>query len=120
MAITNLTILGNTVYGTPSGNYDGSSADFVSDAVKGVGYYAGQGSLQTAFITTSNLLGVITLQATLDDDPASANWFDVLTFGDASSQITDYYPVNLTGNFVWIRAAITFFEAGSLGVTLSY
>lgn len=120
MAITNLTILGTTVYGTPSGNYDGSSADFISDAVQGVGYYAGQGSLQTAFITTNALLGVITIQATLDDDPVTARWFDVLTFGDASSEITDYYPVNLTGNFAWIRAAITSFEAGSMGVTLSY
>jgi hypothetical protein len=120
MAITNLTVLGTTTYGTPSGNYDGSSADFVSDAVKGVGYYAGQGSLQTAFITTTDLLGVITLQATLDDDPVTANWFDVLEFGSASSEVTDYYPVNLTGNFAWVRAAITSFEAGSLGITLSY
>jgi hypothetical protein len=120
MSITNLTILPTTTYGTPLGNYDGSSADFVSDAVQGVGYYAGQGSLQTAFITATGLLGVITIQATLDNDPVTANWFDVLEFGDASSVTTDYYPVNLTGNFTWIRAAVTYFEAGSMSVTLAY
>ena len=32
--MTTETILGTTVYGTPSGNYDGSSQDWFSDAVQ--------------------------------------------------------------------------------------
>ncbi len=47
MAITRDTILDTTVYGTPSGNYDGSSQDWLSDPVKAANYYRGQGSIQT-------------------------------------------------------------------------
>jgi hypothetical protein len=120
MSITNLILLGSTTVGTPSGNYDGSSADFVSDAQKGVGYYRGQGSLQTVVINLNNVEGIFTLQATLDETPDTLNWFDVYTYGDDSA-VTDYHPVNLTGNFAWIRVAVTGFDAGTINsVTLAY
>jgi hypothetical protein len=120
MSITNLTLLGSTTVGIPSGNYDGSSADFMSDAQKGVGYYRGQGSLQTVGFNLNGVEGIFTLQATLDENPDTINWFDVYTYGDDSA-ITDYHPVNLTGNFAWIRVAVTGFEAGTINsVTLVY
>lgn len=111
MSITTLTLLDNVVTGTPNGNYDGSTVDFESDAVKAVGYYQGQGSLETVFITVENFPGKIILQATLDFDPADANWFDVFEYGDGSTPATDFrYPVNLTGNFSWLKAVVTGFE----------
>lgn len=121
MTITNLEIIGLTTVGTPSGNYDGSTDHFVSDAEKAVDYYQGQGSLQTVFIRVTDFEGTITLQATLDYDSEQANWFDVYEYNTASSAITDYVPVNLTGNFVWIRAVVTDFVAGTINfVNMSY
>jgi hypothetical protein len=121
MTITNLTVINTTTVGTPSGNYDGSTDHFVSDPVKAVDYYQGQGSLQTVFIRVAGFEGAITLQATLDYNNESANWFDVYEYSSASSQITDYHPVNLTGNFVWLRAAVTEFNAGTINfVNISY
>ena len=38
MTLNNETILGTTVYGEASGNYDGSSQDFYSDAVRAANY----------------------------------------------------------------------------------
>ena len=121
MTITNLSILSTTTVGTPSGNYDGSTDHFISDAEKAVDYYQGQGSLQTVFIRVTDFEGVITLQATLDYNAEQANWFDVYEYTSASSQVTDYHPVNLTGNFVWMRAVVTEFNAGTINdVTISY
>lgn len=114
MSITNLTILDTTTYGVPSGNYDGSSLAFVSDAEKAVNYYQGQGSIQTVTIRVQDFPGIITLQATLDENPASVAWFDVYTYGDGSSPMTDHHPVALTGNFAWMRAAVTDFSAGTI------
>jgi hypothetical protein len=111
MSITTLTLLSDLVTGTPSGNYDGSTVDFESDAVKAVGYYQGQGSLETVFITVDNFAGKITLRATLDYDPATANWFDVFEYGDGSTVENSFrHPVNLTGNFSWLKAVVTGFE----------
>jgi hypothetical protein len=111
MSITTLTLLSNLETGVPSGNYDGSTIDFESDPVRAVGYYQGQGSLETVFITVNNFPGKIILRATLDFDPAQANWFDVFEYGDGSTPATDFrYPINMTGNFAWLKAVVTDFE----------
>jgi hypothetical protein len=118
---TVLTILGLTQNGVPSGNYDGSSADFDSDGAKAVGYYRGQGSMQTIYQRMSGFQGVITLQATLDQDWQAANWVDVNVFGDPSSISTGVYPITLTGNYTWMRVRITDFSAGQIdSISISY
>jgi hypothetical protein len=114
MALNNLFLLDNVVYGIPSGNYDGSSADFDSDGVKAVGYYQGQGGIQTLGIRTTAFTGSIVLQATIDEEWQTADWFDVYEYGDDSTTITDYRPVTATGNFTWVRARITGFDSGTI------
>jgi hypothetical protein len=125
MTTTTITVLGTTVNGTPSGNYDGSSLDFVSDAAKAVGYYRGQGSLQTLIIQVTGFAGTIIIQGSLDETPTGIDsqigWSDVYEYGDISSSITDYHPQNITGNFAWIRAVISNFEAGTINsITTTY
>ena len=123
MTITNLTLLGTTVFGTPSGNYDGSSNYFEGDPVKAVGYYAGQGSIETVFIRLTNTIGIITVKASLNDNPESAAWFDVFEFGDLVTPVTGTVtiPATLTGNYAWLKVAVTGFDAGTIdGVTVSY
>ena len=108
MSLTTLTLLNNVVVGTPNGNYDGSTTYFESDPVKAVGYYQGQGSLQTLFVTVTNFPGAIKLKATLDFDPVAASWFDVYDWADDSTEFR--FAINLTGNYAWIKAVITGFE----------
>ena len=121
MTITTLALLSSTTYGVPSGNYDGSSTDFISDPQKAVDYYQGQGSLQTVFIRVTGFEGILTLQATLDYNADEANWFEVYEFDSASSTISDHFPVNLTGNFTWMRVLVDSFNGGTINfVNLTY
>jgi hypothetical protein len=125
MSTTTVTVLGTTVNGTPSGNYDGSSLDFVSDAAKSVGYYRGQGSLQTLIIQVTAFNGIIKIQGSLDEDPSGIDsqvgWSDIYTYDAAGESRTDYHPENLVGNFAWIRAIISDFEAGTINtITTTY
>lgn len=119
-AITRDTLLNTTVYGTPSGNYDGSSQDWYSDPVKAANYYRGQGSIQTVTFRVTGFEGVMTLEATLGADPANATWFDTFTYGDGSP-LTDYHPEAIQGNFTWMRVRVEDFSGGTIdSVTIAY
>jgi hypothetical protein len=111
---TNEILLPPTTYGTPSGNYDGSSTSFIGNAIPAANYYGGQGSAQTAIIQATGFVGVVTIEATLNDWTQQALWFEVETYGNASVPTTDTQAINMIGNFVWLRAKVTDFTAGSL------
>jgi hypothetical protein len=119
--MTTETILATTVHGEPSGNYDGSSQDWFSDAVPAANYYRGRGGLQTVIIQTTAFEGSITIEATLDSLTDTATWFPTYVFGGDSTARTDYHPANVLGNFVWLRARIENFAAGTINsVTVNY
>lgn len=120
--MTTQAILDTTVYGTPAGNYDGSSQDWLSDAVKAANYYRGQGSVQTVIFSVTGFEGTMVLEATLDPYPDSAGWFNVFTYGDGSTTpLTDYHPASITGNFTWMRLRIEGFSGGTINsVTITY
>ena len=121
MNLTTKTLLPVTVYGTPSGNYDGTTPDFVGNVIPGASYYNGQGSVQTAIITTTNFVGVITLQATLGSIYEQSAWFDVASYGNSEVATSGTTSINLIGNFVWVRAAVTNFTDGTVNsATLVY
>jgi hypothetical protein len=118
---TTIPILENVVYGTASGNYDGSSQLFYSNAVPAANYYAGNGSIQTLRYDLSNVVGIITVQATLDDLPDQAKWFDIGQRGDDSAIDIGITTATVTGNFSWIRARVEFFDGGTIqSVSVSY
>ena len=115
--ITTLTLLSNVVHGTPSGRYDGSSQDWTSDAVKAADYYQGRGGVQTVGFNVVGFAGKITIEATLDSDAETAGWFDVLDFELSTAQRSE----SVVGNFTWIRARISNFDAGTITfVTVTY
>ena len=118
--ITTKTILGTTVYGTPSSNYDGSSQDFYGNSTPAANYYAGQGNLQTLAYSLVGFVGEITVQATLENDTPQAAWFDIDTYGDGSTIINEYHPVSIVGNFAHLRVRVTQFDSGTITVTASY
>ena len=120
MAITTVTLLPSTTYGTPSGNYDGSSEDFIGDPQKAANYYRGRGSIQTIRWVFRGVQAEVVIQATLDNDPADSRWFSVAAYGDGSSAdsstITDTYIQAVMGNFTWLRAVVTNFKDGTIEV----
>jgi len=122
MKTTTLQLLPTTSYGTPSGNYDGSSEDWSGENQQAANYYGGFGGLQTVAFYLSGFQGVIRIQATLDSSPSSdINWFDVYRVDTIDTPLTDFFPVNITGNFTWMRANVDLFSAGTITkVMLSY
>jgi hypothetical protein len=120
MAITTVTLLPSTTYGTPSGNYDGSSEDFIGDPQKAANYYRGRGGTQTIRWVYLGFQGRVTIEATLDNDPADSRWFEVAATGDTSTDdsttITATYIEAVVGNFVWLRAVVTNFKDGTIEV----
>jgi hypothetical protein len=111
---TTQTLLANVVYGTASGNYDGSSQDFYSNAVPAANYYGGNGSIQTLFYNLNSFIGVITVQASLNEIPSEAQWFDISQRGDGSTTDTGYTSSTVTGNFSWLRARVERFDGGTI------
>ena len=121
MTVNTEILLSNVVHGTPSGTYDGSSQDWFSNAVKAAAYYRGRGGIQTVLFNISSFEGLIHIDATLDDDPESADWFEVDVFGDLDSVITTYYTSTVTGNFTWLRARVQGFSTGTINtVSVTY
>jgi hypothetical protein len=121
MTVNTEILLSNVVHGTPSGNYDGSSLDWFSNAVKAAAYYRGRGGIQTVLFNINSFEGLIHIDATLDDDPDSADWFEVDVLGDLSSVVTTYHTSTVTGNFTWLRARIQGFTAGTINtVSVTY
>jgi hypothetical protein len=122
MRTTTLQLLPTTTYGTPSGNYDGSSEDFAGDRQQAANYYGGFGGLQTVAFYLNQFQGRIRIQATLDSDPLDdVAWFEISDFDSRTQPSTDNFSRNITGNFVWIRARVSDFSAGTISkIMLSY
>jgi hypothetical protein len=119
--ITTETLLTAVTHGIPSGNYDGSSQDWVGDAAKAADYYRGRGGVQTIGFAVTGFVGEIVIEATLDSNSDSAAWFTTLTYGNAESATTQTMSQAVTGNFTWVRARVQGFDAGVINnVTVTY
>lgn len=119
--MTTQTLLSNVVYGQASGNYDGSSQDWYSNAVPAANYYNGLGNIQTVFYDLQGFVGIITIEATLNEIPTAAQWFDISERGDGINPDTGYTSSTVTGNFSWIRARVEGFDGGTItAVTAVY
>ena len=115
-ATTSVTLIPTTTFGSSAGNYDGSSASFNGDKVKGDGYYGFSDGVHTVQTRVTSLVGTIKIQGSLKKDPADTDWVDVVTVNnsDGSTAITNSFLNNFTGNFVWIRVAVSSFTAGTI------
>ena len=122
MKTTTLQLLPTTTYGTPSGNYDGSSVDWNGVDQQAANYYGGFGGLQTVAFYLNAFQGRIRIQATLATAPATdEEWFQVYDFDSTTETTTENFSHNITGNFTWIRARVEDFETGTITkVMLSY
>ena len=87
-----------------------------SDKVKGDGYYGFSDGVHTVQTRVSSFVGTLKVQGTLVKDPANTDWVDIdnIVIGDGSTAITNSFFNNFTGNFVWIRIAVSDFTAGNV------
>lgn len=122
MKTTTLQLLPTTTYGTPSGNYDGSSEDFAGVREQAANYYGGFGGLQTVAFFFSSFQGLVKIQATLDSDPTvDAQWFNLYSLDARTTANSTSFSRNFTGNFTWMRARVEDFSAGTIEkIMLSY
>lgn len=99
--------------------YDDEST-VTGEKFKGDGYYGSNDGLHTVAYHLLNFVGIIKMQATLASNPTANDWFDVAgtTVGDGSTVVTQNTFKNFTGNFVWVRVAVTNFGAGSINKVL--
>jgi hypothetical protein len=111
-----------------------TALSYISDKVKGSGYYGGSSGFHTVQLQITDFVGRFEIQATLASEPIEADWFGV-ELGSNSNQVVDtsglsndanityiQYPTatttvktyNFTGNFIWIRAKISEFTEGTI------
>jgi len=94
---------------------------FYSNAVPAANYYAGNGSIQTVLYNLTGFVGTIVIEATLNDLPDEAKWFDISQRGDNSTADFGITTSTVTGNFSWVRARVDGFDAGTIQVVnISY
>ena len=82
---------------------------------KADGYYGYTDGLHTSAFHLNAYIGSIKMQASLASIPTKDDWFDVdATSATYASAETSNKGYNYTGNFVWVRAALTGMTAGSV------
>lgn len=96
---------------------------FVSDKVKGDGYYSQPDGLHTVSYTLSASYpasAVIKMQGTLATTPTEDDWFDIsgTSFTTDGTTTINNVSFNFTGNIVWVRAKATGVTGGTIQTVL--
>jgi hypothetical protein len=112
-----------------------TSYNVTGTKVAAASYYLGNKALQTVNINTTGFTGTLLIEASLYTDPSTStaepsDWFTVHSIVadvNATSGSTEALAaatntaVNITGNYVWMRARIVDFASGTVNwVKLSY
>lgn len=120
MSIVPIVVISNTAHGASNGPYNGTDLDWYTPQYKGAGYYGYTDGLHTYSYNLTGFVGVIGFQGSLATTPTDADWFDIDTsqVGDGVDPVTASGFANFSGNFVWVRAAITNFTAGTINRVL--
>jgi len=106
---------------------------YLTDKVKGDGYFSNADGFHTVQVQTNNFVGKIEIQGTLNTDPSSNDWFNVelgtnsysvdttglvsptnITYVQYTTATTLIKSYNFTGNLVWVRSKISNFTEGSI------
>lgn len=117
-----------------------SESSIIGEKFKGDGYYGRSDGLHSVQIDTDTITAKIKIQATLAVEPADTDWFDVslqttsadiIGYVDTTGAIrsdsvftsvtvldldtyTNIELYNFIGNYVWVRAVIEDWSAGTL------
>ena len=135
---------GGTTYDSVSVQYPNNGVGpliYLSDYIKGNGYFGNTDGVHTVFWSINEFIGTIEIQGTLAIAPGADDWTTVkLTdhgnkfYIDTTGLVTDVgvdnnrytsptttiQSYNFTGNFVWIRGRISEFEQGVMnGISIN-
>jgi len=121
MKTSSYNLLPSTTFGTAIENYDGSAATFSGIPQKAAAYYSKDKSVQTTSWYLTGFVGVLTIEATLDESSDTSNYFPIQTVGDGINPLTENDFVNLEGNYTWLRVTVSSFTAGTINkVSIGY
>lgn len=122
------------ILNSSSHNNTSNNTPIVGEKYKGAGFYGMGDGFHTVQIQITNFTGSIKIQGTLASAPTEADWIDI-NFGDPNSFTIDTTGsvsvgellnivtstntslnkvYNFTGNFVWLRANVVTWTAGSI------
>jgi|694.fasta_scaffold44658_2 hypothetical protein len=107
---------------------------YISDRIKGDGYYNGSGGFHTVQLQISDFVGKFSIEGSLASNPTSTDWFTVelglpnnqsidtsglisdanITSIQYSTATTLVKTYNFIGNLVWVRAKISEFTEGTV------
>ena len=101
-----------TANGTGSGTV---TKEFEGEKYKGDGFYGYSDGLHTIAHYLLAFEGTLVVQAALTSDPVDSDWITIDTrSGDSGTPLTENATYNFTGNFVWVRAVASNFQAGTI------
>lgn len=89
----------------------------VGEPAKGAGYYGSPAPVHTVqYVLNEAFVGMITMQGTLLELPSATDWTDIpgSQHWRAEPTAADAVAITFTGNYVWIRAVVEPFTAGTI------
>jgi len=109
-------LAGTAFLATGAGTGSGTvSLEVLGVPVKGDGFYNYSDGLHTVAHYLLALDGILEVQGALTDNPVEADWVTLDTrTGTTGSPLTENATYNFTGNFVWIRAKVSYFINGTI------
>lgn len=117
---TILQLLPETTY---NGGGTGNVYTVIGNSQPAAAYYLGNQDLQTVNLKLSNVTGNIVIEATLNSNVSSAEWFNVYELEANANAASNTAPklasnasmyTNIDGNFVYLRAKIVNFSNGTV------
>ena len=125
--------MSDTVSILSTNTHSSGTQTLTSEKVKGDAYFGNTDGLHTIMIDLNDFVGSIKIQGSLATTPTDNDWFDVelndgefnvdttgkitktvidsITYASAQTSKRGY---NTTGNFVWLRANISNWTAGTI------
>lgn len=97
---------------------DSTTENVVGEKFRGDGYYGRSDGVHTVQYNFTGLTGTIKIQATLAVEPADTDWFDVHTYTAAEETANKF--TNFTGNYVWVRAMLTYTDGTVDSILLNH
>lgn len=133
MAANSVILLNSTVHSN-----DSTSSPLVGEKFKGAGFYGLGDGFHTVQVQLTLFTGIVKIQGSLATDPSDDDWIDI-NFSEqgrfsvdttglvsnedflqdinlTNSSINKTY--NFTGNFVWVRANVTYWTGGQINRVL--
>lgn len=117
MPATSETILSATTH--PG---DSTLVNVIGEQYKGDGYYGRSDGLHTVQINVAGVTGTIKIQGTLAVAPTDTDWFDIDNAEYDSSTLgrDGSFMYNFTGNFVWVRANVSYTDGTINSIKLNH